>query len=149
VRRAWLTPAILLGACTQPSGWVTLPPEGLPNPYRPQEVRTGTVTGRVHDAETKSPIPDVAVEVLDVEPPIQTKTDAAGEYRLARTPQGKQIVAFRKDGYLVTPLFPLREPAIRADAGLIADVLPDEVTALPAMFMRVVVASPTLSQVVP
>jgi len=59
--------------------------------------QSGTFTGRVTDRTTGSPIPDAQVIVVGSQR--GTRTDDAGQYRLANVPQGTQRVRALRLGY--------------------------------------------------
>ena len=57
-----------------------------------------TVTGRVRDAVTGEPIPEVRVGVANLYLP--TTTDASGTFRILDLPPGSYYLGFTRDGYL-------------------------------------------------
>jgi hypothetical protein len=82
---------------------------------------TGTVTGRVVDERTKMGVPDVFVEVQNVNPPVSARTDSSGNFVLNTVPQGDQVVVLNKPGYIY----------MATQGSVIAKVLPGTSVALP------------------
>lgn len=82
---------------------------------------TGTVTGRILDERTKMGVPDVFVEVQNVNPPVSAKTDSSGNFVLNNVPQGQQIVVLNKVGYVY----------MATQGSIIANVVPNTTVSLP------------------
>ena len=82
---------------------------------------TGTVTGRIVDERTKIGVPDVIVEVQNVNPPVSARTDSSGNFTLNNVPQGDQIVVLNKAGYVY----------MATQGSIIAKVMPNTTVSLP------------------
>ena len=81
---------------------------------------TGTVTGRIVDERTKMGVPDVFVEVQNVNPPVSGRTDSSGNFVLNNVPQGDQIVVVNKPGYIY----------MATQGSIIAKVMPNATVSL-------------------
>ncbi|MBI4930275.1 MAG: TonB-dependent receptor [Bacteroidetes bacterium] len=60
---------------------------------------TQTIRGVVVDADSKSPIEQVGVKVLNIDTNIYSITDADGKFRLAKVPVGRHTIKFSFIGY--------------------------------------------------
>jgi sugar lactone lactonase YvrE len=86
-------------------------PAVVPNPYQSftpvtntganmyLNVPTGTITGKITDENTRGGLAGAKVEVLGVRPVVSVLTDAAGNFTLAKVPQGRQVLVVSKKGY--------------------------------------------------
>ncbi|MEB3285339.1 MAG: 6-bladed beta-propeller [Candidatus Sericytochromatia bacterium] len=92
---------------------------------------TGTVTGRIVDERTKMGIPDVFVEIQNVQPPVAARTDASGNFVLPNVPQGKQIVVVNRPDYVF----------LAAQGSIIADVMPNTTVNLPVILLSPAIAA--------
>lgn len=81
---------------------------------------TGTVTGRIMDERTKMGVPDVFVEVQNVNPRVSARTDSSGNFVLNNVPQGDQIVVVNKPGYIY----------MATQGSIIAKVMPNTTVSL-------------------
>jgi hypothetical protein len=98
-------------------------------PY--SRLATGTVTGRVIDERTKMGIPDVFVEVQNVQPAVTARTDSSGNFVLQQVPQGKQIVVVNRPDYVF----------LATQGSIIADVMPNTTVSLPQIFLSPAIAA--------
>ena len=92
---------------------------------------TGTVTGRILDERTKMGIPDVWIEVQNVQPPVSTRTDSSGNFVLQNVPQGKQIIVVNRPDYVF----------VATQGSIIADVMPNTTVALPQIMLSPAIAA--------
>ncbi|TNE52981.1 MAG: TonB-dependent receptor [Bacteroidetes bacterium] len=60
---------------------------------------TQTIKGQVIDEESKGPIPGVMVAIIGTEPPIRTRTDFDGYFRLENLAPGRYDILVRYSGY--------------------------------------------------
>jgi sugar lactone lactonase YvrE len=81
---------------------------------------TGTVTGRIVDERTKMGIPEVWVEVQNVQPAISTRTDSSGNFVLQRVPQGQQILVVNRPDYVF----------VASQGSIMATVMPNQTVAV-------------------
>lgn len=95
------------------------------------QLPTGTVSGRVLDERTKMGVPDVFVEIQNVNPPVSARTDASGNFVLQNAPQGKQILVMNKAGYVY----------MAAQGSVIADVLPNSNVTIAQVYLTPALAS--------
>lgn len=95
------------------------------------QLPTGTVAGRIVDERTGMGVPDVFVEIQNVNPPVSARTDASGNFMLQSAPQGKQILVMTKTGYVYTA----------SQGSVIADVLPNSTVTLPQILLTPALAS--------
>ncbi|MEB3195587.1 MAG: 6-bladed beta-propeller [Candidatus Sericytochromatia bacterium] len=92
---------------------------------------TGTVTGRIMDERTKMGIPDVIVEVQNVQPAVMARTDSSGNFVLQNVPQGKQIVVVNRPDYVY----------LATQGSIIADVVPNTTVNLPTIQLSPAIAA--------
>lgn len=92
-------------------------------PY--SRLATGTVTGRIIDERTKMGIPDVFVEIQNVQPAVSARTDSSGNFVLQAVPQGKQIVVVNRPDYVF----------LATQGSIIADVMPNTTVSLPQILL--------------
>jgi hypothetical protein len=92
---------------------------------------TGVVTGRILDERTKMGIPDVWVEIQNVQPPVSTRTDSSGNFVLQNVPQGKQIVVVNRPDYVF----------VATQGSIIADVMPNTTVSLPQIMLSPAIAA--------
>jgi hypothetical protein len=92
---------------------------------------TGTVTGRIVDERTKMGIPDVFIEIQNVQPPVAARTDASGNFVLPNVPQGKQIVVVNRPDYVF----------LATQGSIIADVMPNTTVNLPVILLSPAIAA--------
>ncbi|HEY9722774.1 MAG TPA: carboxypeptidase regulatory-like domain-containing protein [Oscillatoriaceae cyanobacterium] len=95
------------------------------------QLPTGTVTGRVVDVQSKVGVPNVAVSVENVNPPVTAMTDSSGNFVLNNVPQGKQIVVLNRPGYVY----------LSTQGSIIADVMPNQTISLPEIDLTPQVAA--------
>lgn len=60
---------------------------------------TQTVRGVVTDADSKAPVEQVGVKILNLDTTIYSVTDASGKFRLAKVPVGRHSIKFSFIGY--------------------------------------------------
>lgn len=77
---------------------------------------TGTVTGRIVDERTKMGIPDVWVEIQNVQPAVSTRTDSSGNFVLQNAPQGQQIIVVNRPDYVF----------VASQGSIMATVMPNQ-----------------------
>jgi iron complex outermembrane receptor protein len=65
--------------------------------------QTGQITGRVTDAETGTPVPDVRVEARGAGVVRNALTSPSGTYRIGGLPAGEYTVSISRVGYALTP----------------------------------------------
>jgi len=71
-------------------------------PSAAQERAEATIAGRVLEAETSAPLPDVVVSLEGLE--IAALTDSLGRYRLTGVPAGPQVLRVQRIGFAVARL---------------------------------------------
>jgi sugar lactone lactonase YvrE len=60
---------------------------------------TGTLMGKVVDSLNKAGLGSVRVQVVGVNPPLMTTTDASGNFTLSNVPQGRQVLTVQRNDY--------------------------------------------------
>lgn len=135
--------ALAVGACAGPPAYNLDNGGILPNPY--PRLPTGTITGTVRDGTTNSPLAGVSVFLANIDPPVESSTDAKGEFILFNSPQGKQIVVVRKPGcvWMVDSTKPMTKAG--PYTGVIADVMPNTTVSLGLIEMKAGPPTPTPS----
>jgi hypothetical protein len=63
------------------------------------QILTQTIRGTVVDADSKSPLEQVGVKILNLDTAIYSVTDAGGKFRLAKVPVGRHSLKFSIVGY--------------------------------------------------
>ncbi|WP_120181602.1 carboxypeptidase-like regulatory domain-containing protein [Pelobium manganitolerans] len=69
------------------------------SPEKLKEPLTQTLRGQVVDKDSQTPLVGVSVQIISLDKPLATITDAAGNFRLAKVPVGRQHLAISYLGY--------------------------------------------------
>lgn len=102
-----------------------------PGAYGNRNAPTGTVSGRVVDERTKMGVPDVFVEVQNVQPPVTARTDSSGNFILQNVPQGNMILVVNKPDYVY----------LATQGSLIANVMPNTTVSIPQVMLSPAIAA--------